>query len=279
MARSRAVLAAAVLSTALVSGGWLVERGLLVGRSTGGNAPGDRARMFDEVLEHVQRDYVDTLADSTIYTDAAEGLVEELHDPHSSYLVPTLAQSLSERTTGKYAGVGIQVDARDGYVIVAAPLPGGPARAAGIQAGDRIVEIDGKDMRGKPLDAAQKALRGAQNTVVRVTIERVGVPAPLKFALTRSEIHVRSVQHPTLLANGIGYVALTVFSEASAPDLQHAIDSLRAAGMKTLIFDLRGDPGGLLDQGVGVSDLFLDPNQRIVSIRGRTPDAIHNFDD
>lgn len=276
--RSRAVLAAAVLSTALVSGGWLVERGLLVARTPGTGA-GDRARMFEQVLQHVQRDYVDTLADSTIYTDAAEGLIGELHDPHSVYLPPKLAQSLSEKTSGAYAGVGIQVDSRDGFVIVAAPLPGGPAIAAGIQAGDRIVDVDGKDMRGKPLDEAQRALRGPPNSVVRLTIERVGLQPSLKFALTRTEIHVRSVRHATLLSDGIGYVALTVFSGESAPDLRRAIDSLRAAGMKTLVFDLRGDPGGLLDQGVRVSDLFLDPNQRIVSIRGRTPEATHAFDD
>ncbi|HXT18429.1 MAG TPA: S41 family peptidase [Gemmatimonadaceae bacterium] len=280
--KSRAILAVAVLSTALVSGGWLVERGL-IGSATGVSASltgsGDRAHMFAEVMQHVARDYVDTLSDSTIYRDAAEGLIGELGDPHSNYLPPKLAASLSERTTGRYAGVGIQVDARDGYVIVAAPLPGGPALAAGIQAGDRITEVDGKDLRGAPLDAAQKALRGEPNSVVRVTIERPGVPTPLKFALTRKEIHVRSVQHAQLLGNGVGYVALTIFSEESAADLRHAIDSLRGAGMQTLIFDLRGDPGGLLTQGVAVSDLFLNPNQRIVSIRGRTPQATATYDD
>ena len=275
--RSRAILAAAVLSTALVSGGWLVERGLIGGHVA--SSPGDRARVFDEVLEHVQRDYVDTLSDSAVYTKTVEGLIDELHDPHSSYLPPKVLQSLSERTSGRYAGVGIQVDARDGYVIVLSPLPGGPSIAAGIQVGDRIVEVDGKDMRGKSLDEAQKALRGDSNSVVRVTIERPGVETPLKFALTRKEIHVRSVQHATLLGSGIGYVALTIFSEESASDLKRAVDSLRAAGMKTLIFDLRHDPGGLLDQGVRVSDLFLNPNQRIVTIRGRTAQATQSFDD
>jgi carboxyl-terminal processing protease len=275
--KSRAILAIAVLSTALVSGGWLVERGLIGGRL----APptGDRAQLFQQVLQHVQRDFVDTLSDSAVYAKAAEGLIGELHDPHSSYLSPKLLQSLSERTTGSYAGVGIQVDARDGYVIVLSPLPGGPAIAAGIQPGDRIVEVDGKDMRGKPLDEAQKALRGDPNSVVRLTIERPGVTTPLKFALTRKEIRVRSVQHATLLGDGVGYVALTIFSKESAADLRRAIDSLRTAGMKTLIFDLRGDPGGLLDEGVSVSDLFLDPGQRIVTIRGRTAQATQTFDD
>jgi carboxyl-terminal processing protease len=275
--KSRAILAIAVLSTALVSGGWLVERGLIGGRLA--PATGDRAQLFEQVMQHVERDFVDTLSDSALYAKAAEGLIGELHDPHSSYLSPALLQSLSERTSGRYAGVGIQVDARDGYVIVLAPMPGGPAIAAGIQPGDRIVDVDGKDMRGRPLDEAQKALRGPANSVVRVTIERSGVTTPLKFALTRKEIRVRSVQHATILQDGIGYVALTIFSEESAADLRHAIDSLRAAGMKTLVFDLRWDPGGLLDQGVRVSDLFLDPGQRVVTIRGRTAQATQTFAD
>ena len=111
------------------------------------------------------------------------------------------------------------------------------------------------------------------------TFVPMAVATPVKFALTRRQIHVQSVQHATLLDRDIGYVALTIFSEESAFDLRHAIDSLRAAGMKTLIFDLRGDPGGLLDQGVGVADLFLDPGQRIVSMRGRTADANRWFSD
>lgn len=273
--RSRGWFAAAVLGSALVSGGWLVERGLS-GASTGGR---ERGRLLQEVLQHVARDYVDTLSDSTLYTRAAEGLVGELHDPHSSYLSPTLLASLSERTSGRYVGIGTQIDIRDGWMTVISPLPGGPAHAAGIQTGDRIVEVDGKPMRGLSIEEAQKVLRGTPGTVVRLTIERPAVAAPLKFAITRREVRVASVQHATMLRDGVGYVALTIFSEASAPDLRRAIDSLRSVGMRTLVFDLRGDPGGLLDQGVRVADLFLSPGQRIVSMRGRTPDATQSFDD
>jgi carboxyl-terminal processing protease len=273
--RSRGLFAAAVLSSALVSGGWLVERGL-----SGAGTPGrERAQLLQQVIQHVSRDYVDTLTDSTLYARAAEGLVDELHDPHSTYLSPKLLASLSERTSGRYVGVGAQIDIRDGWMTVISPLPGGPARDAGIQNGDRIVEVDGKPVHGLSLEEAQKTLRGAPGSVVRLTIERPAVAARLKFAITRREIRVRSVQHATMLPDGVGYVALTIFSEASAPDLRRAIDSLRAAGMHTLLFDLRGDPGGLLDQGVRIADLFLNSGQRIVSMRGRTPDATQTFDD
>jgi carboxyl-terminal processing protease len=273
--RSRAVFAGAVLSCALVSGGWFVERGFM---RTSTPVP-NGARLFDQVYTRIARDYVDTLPDSTLYVNAAAGLVDELNDPHSAYLPPKLLATLAERTTGRYAGVGAQIDVRDGWITIVAPLPGGPAEAAGIRTGDRIIEVNGEPMHGVSVEAAQKALRGNPGSVVRVTIERPGVTTPVKFALTRREIHVQSVQHATLLDRDIGYVALTIFSEESAFDLRHAIDSLRAAGMKTLIFDLRGDPGGLLDQGVGVADLFLDPGQRIVSMRGRTADANRWFTD
>ena len=273
--RPRALLAGVVLSTALVSGGWLVERGLLGGPHPSSN----RARMFEEVYRHVARDFVDTLPDSTLYTRAVDGLIEQLHDPHSDYLSPQLLARLSERTTGRYAGVGAQIDVRDGWVVIVAPMPGGPALEAGIQTGDRILEVEGKPLHGVTVEEAQKALRGPPGSVVKISIGRGTVSTPLKFALTRREIHVRSVQHAQIVQGHVGYVALTIFSEESVADLRRAIDSLRGVGMTSLVFDLRSDPGGLLDQGVGVADLFLNAGQRIVSMRGRTPDATRSYDD
>jgi len=268
-------LAGVVLSCALVSGGWLVKRGLV-----GSSVPrGNNARMFEQVFQRIAREYVDTLSDSLLYSRAVDGLVEELHDPHSSYLSPQTLARLSERTTGRYAGVGASIDVRDGWVTIVAPLPGGPALEAGIRTGDRIVKVDGKPIHELTVEEAQKLLRGVPGTKVKVTIERPGVATPLEFSLTRREIRLRSVQHATMLSNGVGYVALTIFSQESAADLRRAIDSLRSVGMKSLIFDLRGDPGGLLDQGVAVSDLFLDTGESIVSMRGRTAEASRSYAD
>src|SRR5690349_214486 len=139
--RSRVLFAAVVLSCALVSGGWFVERGLL-GKTTT-SSPTNGARLFDQVFDRVSRAYVDTLADSALYRRAVEGLVSELGDPHSGYLSPKVMANLSERTSGKYAGIGAQIDIRDGWITIVAPLPGGPALNAGIRAGDRIVEVNG----------------------------------------------------------------------------------------------------------------------------------------
>ncbi|MEO6877989.1 MAG: S41 family peptidase [Gemmatimonadaceae bacterium] len=277
--RPRAMVAVVALSSALVSGGLLVQRGLIGNGPVGGVRVPSGAKLFDQVYQHVSQLYVDTLSDSVLYSHAASGLVGELHDPHSAYLSPELLARLSERTSGKYVGVGIQIDLRDGGVTVASPLAGGPAIEAGIQAGDRIAEVDGKLFQPATAEEAQKALRGTPGSVLRVTIARPGIATPLKFALTRREIRIAAVQRGMMLSNGVGYVALTIFSAQSAPALQHAIDSLRTAGMTSLILDLRGDPGGLLDQGVGVAELFLDPGQKIVSMRGRTADASRSYSD
>jgi carboxyl-terminal processing protease len=266
--RSRGVVAAAVLSSALVSGGWLVERG-------GKSAPRDtraQAQLFDEVFQHLRRDYVDTLADSTLYRRAVAGVVEELHDPHSVFLDPQRLSRLEESTSGRYAGVGIRIDARDSGITVIATLPGSPAERQGVATGDRIVEIDAKPTRGLTSEEALKALRGSAGSSVRLTIERPGVGTRLPFVLTRAMIDVNPVQHALLVGDGVGYVDLAVFSTDAAADLSHAIDSLRSAGARSLVLDLRGDPGGLLDQGIDVADLFLDAGQTIVSTRGRTPD-------
>ena len=272
--RSRAVIVAAVLGVALVSGGWLMQAGY-----DGAGGHETRARLFDQVLKHVENFYVDTVTEPELYRKAVDGLLLELHDPHSVYLPPDRLAKLNESTTGRYAGVGIQMDVRDGWITVVTPLPGTPAQRAGILTGDRVVEIDGKPTRSWSSDEAVKALRGTPGSVVHVVVERPGSATRFPFSLTREEIRFHSVQHALMLRDSIGYVALSIFSENSDQELRAAVDSLRAVGMRALVFDLRGDPGGLLDQGVGIADLFLDPGQKIVSMRGRTKESDRDFVD
>jgi carboxyl-terminal processing protease len=265
-----------VLSSALVSGGWLMEREVAVRAPLDASAG---ARLFDEVLAHVRRDYVDTLADSLLYRKAVAGVLGELHDPHTVFLDQRRLSRLDESTSGHYAGVGIQMDLRDSGITVVATLHGTPAEQAGISSGDRIIEIDGRSARGLTAEEALKTLRGPAGSSVRVVVERPGVTSPLTFTLTRRDIQVNPVQHALLLPDGVGYLDLTVFSSEAASDLAHAIDSLRSAGARSLVLDLRGNPGGLLDQGIGVADLFLDAGQPIVSTRGRSPEENRAFAD
>jgi len=276
--RTRAIIAAAVLGCAIVSGGWLVQRGLI---STGHTASAkvDGGRLFEQVLTRVRDDYVDSSAAKDVYRKAVDGLMLDLGDPPSLYLTADRLSRLNETTSGKYAGVGLQIDIRDGWITVVTPLPDSPAEQAGIRTGDRVVEIDGKSTHRWTAEEAQKALRGQPGTPVSLGIDRFGMTAHIPFKVIRRQIRVHSVQHALMLRDGVGYLDLRVFSDSAAPELRKEIDSLRATGMKRLLLDLRGDPGGLLDQGVAVSELFLDPGQDIVSMRGRTAAVTRDFRD
>ncbi|HEV8236478.1 MAG TPA: PDZ domain-containing protein, partial [Gemmatimonadaceae bacterium] len=181
--RSRAVIVAAVFAAALVSGGWLMQAGYDGTRS--GSLT--RARLFDEVLAHVENFYVDTVPEADLYRKAVDGMLLELHDPHSVFLPPDRLAKLNESTTGRYAGVGIQMDVRDGWITVVSPLPDTPAQRAGILTGDRVVEIDGRSTRGWTADEAIKALRGTPGSSVRILVERPGNAARLPFTLTRQQ--------------------------------------------------------------------------------------------
>ena len=276
--QTRGIVAAAVLSCAIVSGGWLVQRGLVT--TTHGATPTlDGGRLFEQVMSRVRDNYVDSTAGADVYRKAVDGLMLELGDPHSAYLTTDRLAKLNETTSGKYAGVGLQIDIRDGWITVVTPLPDSPAEEVGIRTGDRVIEIDAKSTHRWTSEEAQKALRGQPGTPVTLTIERFGMTAHIPFRVIRRQIHIRSVPHALLLRDGVGYVDLRVFSDSAAPELRKEIDSLRGVGMKSLLLDLRGDPGGLLDQGVGVSELFLDPGQDIVSMRGRTPSVTRDFRD
>jgi carboxyl-terminal processing protease len=257
----------------MVTGGWLMERGLQ-------DSVYDRARLFDDVKMHVARYYVDTVDQRDLYQKALDGMLYELHDPHSVFLTPDRLRKLTESTSGRYGGIGVQIEPRDGWITVVSALPETPAERAGINTGDRIVDIDGKPTKGLTPDEAMKSLRGEPGTDVHLTLERPGLATPIPVTLTRREIKVRAVQHTALLREGVGYLGLTnVFSENMDDEVRAAVERLRSQGMRELVIDLRGNPGGLLDQGVAVSDLFLDPGQRIVSMKGRTPDANREYTD
>jgi len=269
--RSRAFVVLGVLSTALVAGGWLVERGLDGGSSVSG------PRLFDEVMTHIERYYVDSVSTSDLYGKAIDGMLDELHDPHSVFLRADRLARLNESTTGNYGGVGIQIDVRDEWVIVVSALPGTPAERAGIETGDRIVEVAGKSAKGWTIVETRNALRGAPGTPVSIVTERAGTKRPV--TLVRQEIHRSAVARSMLLPDGVGFVDLKAFSDSTEKELSRSIDSLSRAGMRSLILDLRQNPGGLLTQGVGVSDLFLDRGQEIVTMKGRVRDANRDFVD
>src|SRR5439155_812430 len=194
----------------------------------------------------------------------------QLGDPYSVFLKPEDFRQLSEATTGNYSGLGIQIDVRDGWITVVAPLPDTPAERAGIQTGDRIVQLDGRSTEGWKQDQAVKELRGPAGTTAELAIRRTGVDKAITYKLTRATIHIRSVDPriTMMLDDRVGYIALSPVSESSTRDVSQAIDTLLKQGMKSLIFDLRGNPGGLLVQRVTRNEAEQEA-QVIAAQRGR----------
>jgi len=276
MIRHKGAVVAVVALAALASGGWFLQR-----QTEPAGSVYQQARLFDDVLAHVADYYVDSLDERQLYQMAIDGMLDQLNDPYSVFLKPEDFRQLSEATTGNYSGLGIQIDVRGGWITVIAPLPDTPAERAGIQTGDRIVELDGQSTEGWNQEKAVKQLRGPVGAKADLLIRRTGIDEPMKFNLTRATIHIRSVDPriTMMLDDKVGYIALSPVSESSAREVASAIDTLLKQGMKSLIFDLRNNPGGLLDQGVAVSDLFLDPGKAIVETRGRAPGSSHEFSD
>lgn len=272
--RQRLAVVSGIAVVALATGAWFLQRA-----TPGTGSVYQQARLFDDVLAHVADYYVDSLDERRLYQMAIDGLLEQLKDPYSEFLKPEAYRALSEATTGNYGGLGIQIDVRDGWITVIAPLPDTPAERAGIQSGDLIVGIDGRSTENYKNEQAVKELRGQPGTTVELSIRRAGVSAPIKFPVTRATIHVRSVQVALMLDGGVGYLQLSPVSASSAREVTEAVERLKAQNLRALILDLRGNPGGLLDQGVAVSDLFLDRDQEVVETRGRGPGTNETYRD
>jgi carboxyl-terminal processing protease len=260
--RPKTIVLAAILAVALVAGAWMFQRGATSDRVNG-------TRLFAQVSAAVRDDFVDTVSDARIYRMALDGMLSELDDPYDAYLTADRANRLSERTSGSYAGIGLQVDVRDGSLVVVNPMLGGPGERAGILTGDRIAQIDGKTVSGWTAEEVQKLLRGAPGSPVRLGIQRPGSATPTTITLIRAAIHHSAVRRAALLSSNVGYVGLSVFSDSTARELSTTVDSLVRLGATSLLLDLRANPGGLLDQGVAVADLFLDRGARVASTAGR----------
>jgi|WetSurMetagenome_2_1015567.scaffolds.fasta_scaffold05458_1 carboxyl-terminal processing protease len=215
-------------------------------------------RLFSDVLNIVQDNYVEKIDLKKLMYGAVSGMLREL-DPHSSFLKPEEYKELQVETKGKFGGLGIEITMRDGILTVVSPLEGTPADKAGIQAGDQIVKIDDQPTQDMSLTEAVQKMRGAKGTKVKLTIIRKGERKPLEYELTRDTISIQSVKWRTL-EPGYGYIRISSFQSGTVNDLRKALDQLESDNhpLQGLILDLRNDPGGLLDQAVEVADEFID---------------------
>src|SRR5438876_5299960 len=227
-------------------------------------------RDFTKVLNVVQNNYADTVdIDRAVYQGAIPGMLRML-DPHSSFCDAKQFSLLREDQRGKYYGVGMIVAPRENHTVVMAPYAGAPAYNAGIRPGDVIVKVDDKSTDGLTTTEVADMLKGPKGTVVKITISREGYADPLTFTVTRHEIPRHSVDIAFMLKPGVGYIRLSGFNETTDREIAESLKKLNAPTLDGLILDMRGNPGGLLNEAVAVGDMFLDKNQLIVSHHGRS---------
>ena len=227
-------------------------------------------RQFTNVLDVVQANYaVPVDVDKAVYEGAIPGMLRVL-DPHSSFFDARQFALLREDQRGKYYGVGMVVAPRENRTVVMQPYVGAPAFNAGIRPGDIIIKVDDKSTDGLTTTDVADLLKGPKGTVVKITVTREGYDQPLVFTVTRDEIPRHSVDIAFLLKPGIGYVRLSGFNETTDHEISDALKQLNASSLDGLILDMRGNPGGLLNEAVAVADMFLDKNQLIVSHHGRS---------
>lgn len=231
----------------------------------------DSLKEFSQVYDVVEQNYAEPVnADKAIYNGAIPGMLHVL-DPHSNFFDPKSYSLLREDQRGKYYGVGMTVGPRNNKVIVIAPFVGTPAYRAGIHPGDIIIAVDGKPTDNLNTSDVADLLKGPKGTTVHITILREGNDKPLEFAVVRDEIPRYSVDLHFLIRPGIGYMHVSGFNETTEKEVQDALDTFMQQGdLKGLILDLRQNPGGLLNEGVGVADKFLHKGQLIVSHHGRS---------
>ena len=236
--------------------------------------PLEDLRTFTDVYARIKQDYVTDVEDSDLLKNAIRGMLSGL-DPHSSYLDEEQFRELQIGTSGEFGGLGIEVGMENGFVKVIAPIDDTPAARAGVKAGDLIIKLDDKSVKGLTLEEAVKLMRGKKGSDINLTIVREGEDTPIEIKLTRDVIRVRSVRN-RVLEPGYGYVRISNFQSKTTRGLLDALESLKKKNegdLKGLVLDLRNNPGGVLTGAVGVSDVFLKDNQLIVYTEGRVEDS------
>lgn len=239
--------------------------------------PFEELRTFTEIFGRIKQDYVEPVSDKKLLEDAIRGMLSGL-DPHSAYLASEEYKELQEGTTGQFGGLGIEVGMENGFVKVVSPIDDTPAQKAGIKAGDLIVRLDDKPVKGMTLAEAVKIMRGEPGTQIVLTVIREGAEAPLKFEITRDIIKVKSVKS-RLLEKDYAYLRISSFQSGTGESLVDALSDLKKeneAPLKGLVLDLRNNPGGVLNAAVDVSDAFIESGL-IVYTEGRIKNSEMRF--
>ena len=226
----------------------------------------DKIDLFGEVLDKINKEYVEEIDQSDTMDAAINGVLQSL-DPYSAYMSPETLKEMETETSGKFGGLGIEVGMEFGVVKVMTPMDGSPAAREGVKAGDYIVKINGIQVQGKTLSEAVELMRGPVGSQIEITVRRRGVKKALIFEITREIIEVESVKSK-IIDESVGYIRLTSFNENSSRQIKNKIKNFKSNKVNKYVLDLRNNPGGLLSQAIKISDYFLD-NGEIVSTKSR----------
>jgi carboxyl-terminal processing protease len=269
MLRPRTAAAASLLLIPMVAGGFLLQQA----------PPRATPRLFEQVLAIVSSRYVDSLQSPEVFEKAAKGLVRELNDPYSELLAPRQSEEFNRSTGGRYGGVGMLLEEQKvgsgTSIVVSRIFPHTPAEDGGVHEGDRIMRVDSLPTADAKIDKVSDALRGVAGTRVQVVFQRPGVAEPVKLSFKRAIIHVPAVPYATMVGDHIGYIPLQTFNENTADELEAAASKLVSEGARGLVLDLRDNGGGIVEQALAVSSLFLKAGQPIVNVKSRNaPDEV-----
>lgn len=246
-----------VIGLSMSLGAYLLAEQQSHGLTASHSLPTDQVRLLAEVLDRVRQEYVDVVDDRVLVENAIQGMLTELDD-HSRFLNEKDYEDIRINTTGNYTGVGLDISLEEGRVTVIAPLDDTPAQRAGILPGDVVVSVDNVPVDDDDTDAAVNAMRGQAGTLVTLDVLRAGSQDPLRFALTRSQVHVKTVR-AQYLGDGFGYFRVTGFADSTGEELESAARELQSEhDLRGAVLDLRNNPGGVLGAAVDVADAFLE---------------------
>ena len=237
----------------------------------------DGIQKLNDVLTYTEKYYVEQVDTPKLVESGIKGMLDQL-DPHSVYIPASQLKDIEESFRGDFEGIGIEFQVVNDTLTVVSPITGGPSEALGILSGDRIVKIEGKDCIGITNEEVRNTLRGKAGTKVKVTIVRAGVKEPIEYEITRDKIPLYSVDTHFMYDNKTGYISVSRFAETTYDELNDALKDLKSKGMQQLILDLRGNPGGYLEEAVKTADLFIDDNKKIVYTHGRREEFDHEYD-